>query len=120
MRLKTYHDIFQFAIRNKGLTFNLRTGKTCQYKTGFYVSLKNCERVTSFASFWSEDIQKFVTDNLFSLLDSNSFLGIWFDGCKVYLDISVHVKGIYDAVQLAKKNNQKAIWDIENRQSIKI
>ena len=48
----------------------------------------------------------------------NAYLGAWIDEGITYIDISVLVENKEDALELGKVNNQLAIYDIENNESI--
>jgi len=52
------------------------------------------------------------------LSDANNSLGIWSHEGKTYLDVVVTVENYDEAVDLAKKHNQIAIWDLRNNNEI--
>lgn len=120
MKLKGHLDILNYAIQNKGLTYNLRTGKTCQFKRGFYVSLKGYERKISIIDFTVSALHEYIGRNCFTLLRNNHFLGIWIDSQNIYLDISKRIKGYRAAIKLALQNKQKAIYWINAKTSIEL
>lgn len=50
----------------------------------------------------------------------HSYLGTWVGGGKLYLDVSVHVAELKDAIALGKTYNQWAIYDIAAGESISL
>ena len=118
MELKTHLDILLYALKNEGITYNLRAGKVCQFKIGFYVSLKGYERKIPLPSLSEHTISEYIGEHCLTLLRNNHFLGIWIDGPTVYLGISKHVKGYRAAIKLGLLNKQKAIYWINAKTSI--
>lgn len=53
--------------------------------------------------------------------DKNTILfGGWSDGNKTYLDLSLWVPSLEEALSLGKRFNQKAIYDFKNNKSIEV
>lgn len=100
--------------KNNGGTYN-KEYKTIDAKQGFMVSLQGYEvKCRS-----DEEIEKAITKNMeiIKRLDS-AYLGAWIDEGITYIDISILVENKEDALELGKINNQLAIYDIQNNESI--
>jgi hypothetical protein len=48
------------------------------------------------------------------------FVGTWMDKGRLFLDPSTHIADRVEAIDMAKKNNQRGVWDWANMDSIKI
>ena len=99
---------------NNGGTYN-KEYKTINAKKGFMVSLQGYERKCK----TEQETEKAIKENMEIVrgLDS-AYLGAWIDEGITYIDISVLVENKEDAMQLGKINNQLAIYDIQNNESI--
>lgn len=99
---------------NNGGTYN-KEYKTIDAKQGFMVSLQGYEKKCK----TEQEIEKAITENMEIVrgLD-NAYLGAWIDEGITYIDISILVENKEDALELGKINNQLAIYDIENNESI--
>ena len=99
---------------NNGGTYN-KEYKTINAKKGFMVSLQGYERKCK----TEQETEKAIKENMEIVrgLDS-AYLGAWSDEGITYIDISVLVENKEDAMQLGKINNQLAIYDIQNNESI--
>lgn len=99
---------------NNGGTYN-KDLKSINAKRGYMVSLQGYERKCK----TDEETEKAIMKNIEIIrgLD-NAFLGAWIDEGITYIDISVLVENKDDAMELGKINNQLAIYNIENNESI--
>lgn len=99
---------------NNGGTYN-KEYKTINAKKGFMVSLQGYEKKCK----TEQEIERAIMENMEIIkgLD-NAYLGAWIDEGITYIDISVLVENKGDAMELGKINNQLAIYDIENNESI--
>ena len=68
----------------------------------------------------ASEIKKYMDDNKDKLSEKGKFLGTWQDTATgdLYLDVSTHVRNKAEAVELGRKNNQIAIWDVKNMAEI--
>lgn len=112
--MKNIKKIIEEIKKNNGGTYN-KEYKTINAKKGFVVSLQGYER----KSRTEEETEKAIKENMEIIkgLDS-AYLGAWIDEGITYIDISVLVENKDDAMELGKINNQLAIYDIENNESI--
>lgn len=99
---------------NNGGTYNKEL-KSINATSGYMVSLLGYERKCKTI----EEIEKAITENMEIIrgLDS-AYLGAWIDEGITFIDISVLVENKEDALELGKINNQLAIYDIKNNESI--
>lgn len=59
--------------------------------------------------------------NIISELPNNTLFGIWTDDAQfVYLDLVKHVDDYNSAMELARANKERAIWDLRAHKSIDI
>lgn len=65
-----------------------------------------------------EKIEDFIVSNEDLLNNANNSFGAWTNQGKVYLDVVVTIPDKIQALELARKNNQLAIWDLRNNQEI--
>ena len=107
-------------MENKGATLNLLTGET-NPKTGYMVSLPN--REFSFDPLcidFQRALKVFIQNNLNDLLHEGNYLGSWIHEGNFYLDVSVNMETLEDAIHLGNLNDQIAIWDCQNQSEIKL
>jgi hypothetical protein len=64
--------------------------------------------------------QNTILTALIALLWPGQYIGIWTDAetSLVHYDITEHVSDFSKALELARRYNQKAIWDIANNKAI--
>ena len=46
------------------------------------------------------------------------FVGLWLDNDVIYVDVSIHIIDYLEALEVARDNDQKAIYDLKNNDSI--
>lgn len=99
---------------NNGGTYNKEL-KSINAKKGFMVSLQGYEKKCK----TEQETEKAIKENMEIIkgLDS-AYLGAWIDEGVTYIDISVLVENKGDAMEMGKINNQLAIYDIQNNESI--
>ena len=79
------------------------------FDQGYWVAKSNN------VAYNENEVDRFVI----GLIDEGAwFIGIWTDGGKTYVDDTVLVGDLIDAIQLARKYDQKAIWDIAHNTEI--
>lgn len=110
------NTIIQTALRNQGITYNLVTGETNPTQ-GYMVSLP--DREVREEVLTPSIILHFIAINADKFEENNKYLGIWQDG-NWCLDVSANIAHKEEAIKLAKKWNQKAIWDCEKKEAIEL
>lgn len=92
------------------------TGRTIKPgQKGYIVSpYKEREKTVSTKEFTEQDVREFAEENKDLLNKSDHSLGLWVEGGKVYMDVSVRTAERATAEALGKKARQKAIYDVEN------
>lgn len=106
-------------IKNEGLTINKEL-KNANLKSGFMVSIMGYEFITKDYNKMIDKIIEYkkILDNF---NNDNYFIGVWIDkkdNDKIYIDISKKILNIRDAEKTARKNLQKAIYNIKDNKSI--
>ena len=112
--MKNIKNIIEEIKENRGGTYNKEL-KSIDAKRGYMVSLQGYEKKCK----TEQEIEKAINENMeiVKKLDS-AYLGAWIDEGITYIDISVLVENKSDAMELGKVNNQLAIYDIQNNESI--
>ena len=112
--MENIKTIIEEIKENNGGTYN-KEYKTINAKKGFMVSLQGYEKKCK----TDEETEKAIKENMEIIkgLD-NAYLGAWIDEGITYIDISVLVENKEDAMELGKINNQLAIYDLQNNDSI--
>ena len=112
--MENIKTIIEEIKENNGGTYNKEL-KSIKAKKGFMVSLQGYEKKCK----TDEETEKAIKENMEIVkgLDG-AYLGAWIDEGIVYIDISVLVENKEDAMELGKINNQLAIYDIKNNESI--
>lgn len=83
---------------------------------GYMVSLPEHEQVIGLETAHKASLEKFT-----SLAKSlNGYVGTWLSKGMIYLDISVNIKDLNEALRLGKEYNQLAIYDIKNDKVIEV
>lgn len=83
---------------------------------GYMVSLKDHElkiRIESLTSNLLDQYRRIAIHN-------NAYVGLWLDGQDLYLDISTNIHNRDDAIKIAQENQQLAIYDCKNSETIYI
>ena len=103
-------SLYQYLKENKGGT--IKEGKIMNYNKGFQVATRDTEEL-EFSSL----------GGLLLYLDACEIdtFGAWYDTGAWWLDLSsVHIKDKNQALELARRENQKAIFDWKTKKSIYI
>ena len=109
--------VLETAIANNGISYSISTGNY-NVTTGYMVSIQGQEWKVSTIN---DDILKFYgKHHLNELWDKDRFLGIWLNKGQWYLDVSVNVEDLDEALRLGKNNNQIAIWDCAKAEEIRL
>lgn len=116
--LSIINRMYKDITKNNGGTYSL-IGQP-KPLSGYMVSI-GCEKKIAVSSFTPEDITRFIgdySDRLFNL--SGFFLGAWYDNGYMYLDVSIHFYYLEGAMNVGRRYNQIAIWDIVAGESIPV
>lgn len=112
-----YNELKKEILKNKGLTIN-KDLKKVNLKSGFMVSIIGYE-------FTTYNIDEAIKEGLkykeIIKNKNNYYIGFWIDekdNNKIYVDISKNINNLRDAEKTAKKNIQKAIYNIKDNKSI--
>lgn len=103
-------------IENGGATLTNEL-KKAELNGGYMISLEGAESQVKGDDYQAiiqaiEEKQAIIKDN------DNLFIGLWLDGGIMYIDLSININDKIDALELAKKNKQLAIYDLVNNDSI--
>lgn len=107
------------AVASGGFTFRDTPGDGPT--SGYMVSVDpQAELILPTSQVTPEVVREFIDQFGGILSDSSKYVGGWDDGGTFYLDISTHVQDQEEAEELARANNQLAIWDIGAGQEVRI
>jgi hypothetical protein len=69
-----------------------------------------------------ENINKFIMKNYERISNGTNYLGLWLnpENNMVYIDASIHFDSIYNALDMAKFNNQSHIFDCKAQKSMNV
>lgn len=67
-----------------------------------------------------DDILDYAAEHSGLLSQDDVYLGGWLDEGYGYLDVSINIQNLDEALALAKKNHQLAIYDVVTGESIYI
>lgn len=81
---------------------------------GYMVSLKGYETVVDLTQADTVDLTELVN----TVTGLGAYLGAWIHGDNLYLDASINLDNKREAIKLAKKNDQLAIFDLNNLREI--
>jgi hypothetical protein len=98
-------------------------GKNLYGNKGFAVSpFKENERKVKDKAVANDQVTKYAKENWKLLRDQENFVGTWYneDDGNTYLDVSIFRENYDDAVNIAKKHNQLAIFNLETGEEIVI
>lgn len=80
----------------------------------FMVAIPNHEKIININDFSNKTISDYIKDNL-NVISDKIGLGTWLNNDKVYLDLSIGIDDLKQAIDFAKSSNQLAIYDtVEN------
>lgn len=109
-----YNELKKDIIKNGGITLN-KDFKKASLKSGFMVSILGYEFITNNID---EAIKKGLEYKEVIKNKKGYYVGFWLDGGFWYVDISKNINNLRDATKTAKKNIQKAIYNIKDNKSI--
>jgi hypothetical protein len=114
MNLRT---ILSEALKNNGGSYNITTGES-NPTDGYMVSLPNNELVIDANDLCATILSEYIINNAEELSSDKSFVGLWIDNGKAYLDVSVKYDDLETACYVGIINDQKAIYDNANAVAI--
>lgn len=114
MKLKV-SELKELALKNGGFSLNKNGDSPA---TGYMISCKDLYKINL-----SDLTPDKLDDAILEASKINGFIGGWLDTeandkDNFYLDISVNIQNKDEAIKLAKKNNQLAIYDVASGESI--
>lgn len=86
--------------------------------TGYMVALSGHEEIVPASALTVDRLTRYVRTHFDALMGDNMFLGAWREGDDVYLDVSQCVGTRPEALFLARRRAQLAIWDVVNSAEI--
>lgn len=116
--MKNLHDFVDSIIQNGGATFNLSTGTSPT--TGYAVSLKGGSKtpIDNTRQSIEQTIKEFISIHGLELSIPENHIGGWVDDGWLYLDVSIIMDNLSDAILMGKIHEQKAIFNINDGHSI--
>ena len=97
-----------------GATLN-KYGKDFVSSEGFMVSVFGAEFKTTDEGTAKNKIEEYIEK---IQTEEGLFVGVWVDEGEVYVDLSIHIINYNEALEVARNNKQKAIFDLKNKTSI--
>ena len=108
-------DIKKIIIEG-GATLN-KYGKDFVSNKGFMVSIKGQEVKVDKNDI--QGIKKEIEKKREFIKDKKGlYIGLWLDSDIMFIDVSIHILDYNEALEVARDNDQKAIFDLKNKTSI--
>lgn len=103
-------------IENKGATLDKNYNNFTSDR-GFMVSLKGQEKKVDKNNI--EEIKKEI-ENKKKLIENKKglYIGLWLDNDILFIDVSIHIIDYLEALEVARNNDQLAVFDLKNKDSI--
>lgn len=100
-------------IKDGGATLN-KDGVGVSYSDGFQCSKKDLFTLDA------ENVETICEkiNNTLAIIANDEFLGLWIDGGKIYIDLSIRIEDRQEAIETGKKYNQIALWDWNKKESL--
>ena len=99
-----------------GATLN-KNGEDFVSNKGFMVSIKGQE--VKVDKNYIQGIKKEIEKKREFIKDKKElYIGLWLDSDIMYIDVSIHIIDYLEALEVARDNDQKAIFDLKNKTSI--
>ena len=103
-------------IENKGATLDYNYNNF-NSENGFMVSLKGQEVKVNKNDI--ENIKKEIEKKKDFIQDKKGlYVGLWLEDDILYIDVSIHIINYLRALEVARNNEQKAIYDLQKNDSI--
>ena len=108
-------DIKKIIIEG-GATLN-KNGEDFVSNKGFMVSIKGQEVKVDKNDI--QGIKKEIEKKREFIKDKKGlYIGLWLDSDIMFIDVSIHILDYNEALEVARDNDQKAIFDLKNKTSI--
>lgn len=107
-----------FAGENGG-TFNFDSIPQ-NFNQGYLVSYKSPSIILSEQKIPSIDQLRELIKKLYFKASSFDYIGFWVNEGKIYIDLTRHVQSKKAAILFGLSNDQLAIWDCKNNESINL
>lgn len=101
-------------ISEGGATLN-KHGEDFINNEGFMVSLFGAEFKTTDEETAKNKIEEYLEK---IQTEEGLFVGVWLDEGEVYVDLSIHILDYNTALEVARNNKQKAIFNLKDKTSI--
>lgn len=105
------------VLKNNGGSYNITTGES-NPTDGYMVSLPDNELVMDADDLCATVLSEYIINNADELSSDESFVGVWIDNGKAYLDVSVRYNDREAACYAGILSDQKAIYDNANAVAI--
>lgn len=108
------------TLNNGGASYNLLTGDY-NPNFGYMVAVKGHELKLPITQFHNKSLAEYIASKCHILMTNsncNMFLGAWVDKGFVYLDVSQLITDKIKALNIAISQNEIAIFDNENKESV--
>jgi len=115
LALQLANSLYTNTALNGGISLN---ADFKQPKTGYLVSVQDGLIFDSVSLVNVHELSAWIKQNL----NSGLFFGGWIDKetGKVYFDLSANFQSIEKSIDIAKQNNQLAIWDLNENKEIRV
>ena len=103
-------------IKNEGATLD-KDYNNFMSDRGFIVSIKGQEVKVDKNDI--EEIKKEIEKKREFIKNKEGlYIGLWLEDDTIYIDVSIHIINYLKALEVARKNEQKAIFDLKNKDNI--
>ena len=119
MKITTLETILLNGGGNYQAKCDYSNGKLIEYNSGYMVSIKDIVKI-NLKAVSTLNVLK-VVDNIidtFNIEDTDTVYGFWVDNGSLYIDMSLNIFNLEDAMQVARSTHQLAIWDCNLNESI--
>ena len=116
------HRVLNTAVKNGGATLT-NLFNAIRAKAGVMVSLQNYETVKDAADtigIYNTVRQYSTIATQLSNAKRHCYIGLWYDNGKCYIDISVRIKDMKEAIKVGKENNQIGIYNLATAETIRL
>lgn len=107
-------ELKKYIALTGGATLDAYTGSVALLHNGYMVSVKGYERKLRLSNLNNRLLGRYVK----IAKQQNAFIGLWLDEGVLYIDISVCISDLHEAIITATANEQLAIYDLKNAVSI--
>lgn len=109
-------QLYALVEEKGGITYDFEDGRFPG--EGFAVSTEGFERIVPLDTLWPSTIRRYIVDHEAQLFEEGYCLGIWIDGKKVYLDLSLVFEDQVEASLVARAHKQLAYYDLAGKETI--